>query len=137
MITAEQDWILQNIRNKMKESDTKVEVLGKYLEISGSEVSKILHGQRKNYFHYLPKIADFFRISFHELVQPSNHVQNNYGNIQSHGIGYLSTQQFSNDSSINSSELYERIISEMKDKIALLQDLLETERAGKQASKGQ
>lgn len=87
---AEKDWILENIRQILRDTGIKEEYLAGHLGISQGELSKILSGQRKDYPKYLPQIAESLKVSFHRLVLPPGVVQNNFGPIAAHGIGQVS-----------------------------------------------
>lgn len=79
LAVMENDWILRNIRTMMKDKDLKMENFSRDIGISVGEFSKILNGQRKNYYDHLPKMAELLGVSFHELVkQDSTIIQNNH-----------------------------------------------------------
>ncbi len=81
------DWILENIRNIMHEKHIKVENISSAIGISNGELSKILNGERKDYFKHLPNIAKVLEVSFHQLVTPQNgNVFNNHGSIDTIGV---------------------------------------------------
>ena len=62
------DWILENIRILMKEKGIKVENLFPAIGISQGELSKILSGQRSDYFKHLPNFAIALGVTYHQLV---------------------------------------------------------------------
>jgi DNA-binding Xre family transcriptional regulator len=108
----EKDWILDNIKRVLAEKQIKVETVSNEIGISKGEFSKILSGQRKDYFKYLPQIAESIETTFHELVTPPHIVQNNHvDEVNANGVGNAGNvyQQ-------NNIELYERIISECEEK---------------------
>lgn len=73
------DWILDNIKKIIREKNLKVENVSKAVGISSGEFSKIINGQRINYYEHLPKIAEVCGVTFHELVkQESSVIQNNH-----------------------------------------------------------
>ena len=65
----ENDWILPKIKKIIKERQTKIEHIAKSIGVSNGEFSKILNGERLNYFKHIPAIADYFNLSFLELVK--------------------------------------------------------------------
>ena len=65
----ENDWILPKIKKLIREKQTKLEILAKFIGISQGEFSKILNGERLNYYKHIPAIADYFNLSFLELVK--------------------------------------------------------------------
>ena len=107
----QKDWILDNIKRILAEKQIKVETVSNEIGISKGEFSKILSGQRKEYFKYLPQIAESIQITFHELVTPTQIIQNNHGEINNNENGNAS-----NDYQQNNIELYERIIKETLEK---------------------
>ncbi len=70
----ENDWILPKIKKLIKEKQTKLEILAKFIGISQGELSKILSGERLNYYKYIPAIADYFEIPFLSLVCNENNI---------------------------------------------------------------
>ena len=82
------DWILENIRTLMKEKSIKVENFSTAIGISKGELSKILNGERKDYYRYLPDMANELKVSFHNLVSPQNgQVFYNHGSIDNNSVG--------------------------------------------------
>jgi transcriptional regulator with XRE-family HTH domain len=67
------DWILNNIKGILKEKALKVETVSSEIGISKGEFSKILSGEREQYFKYLPQISQSLGVSFHQLVTPPPH----------------------------------------------------------------
>ena len=65
----ENDWILPKIKKIIKERQTKIEHIAKSIGVSNGEFSKILNGERLNYYKHIPAIADYFNLSFLELVK--------------------------------------------------------------------
>jgi hypothetical protein len=70
----ENDWILPKIKKIIKERQTKIEHISKSIEISNGEFSKILNGERLNYYKHIPAIADYFEIPFLSLVSNENNI---------------------------------------------------------------
>jgi transcriptional regulator with XRE-family HTH domain len=70
----ENDWILPKIKILIRENQTKLEILAKFIGISQGELSKILNGERLNYYKYIPTIADYFEIPFLSLVCNENNI---------------------------------------------------------------
>lgn len=64
------DWILKKIKSLLKEKEIKMENFSKEIGISVGEFSKILSGERANYFKHLPQIALSLDVDFHDLVAP-------------------------------------------------------------------
>lgn|GEM_PF-2332174 len=89
MQNIENEWIIENIRTLLKEKEVKVENISREIGISQGEFSKIINGQRKDYFKYLPQITESLGVSYHRLVIPAQVVQTNYGNINDHGNGMI------------------------------------------------
>jgi transcriptional regulator with XRE-family HTH domain len=86
----EKDWILENVKNIIAEKQLKVENISNAIGISKGEFSKILNGQRKDYFKYLPLLAENLGVSFHQLVknEPKYNQVNNHqkGGTSFHNI---------------------------------------------------
>ena len=70
----ENDWILPKIKILIREKQTKLEIWAKFIDISQGELSKILNGERLNYYKYIPAIADYFEIPFLSLVCNENKI---------------------------------------------------------------
>jgi transcriptional regulator with XRE-family HTH domain len=70
----ENDWILPKIKKLIREKHTKLEILAKFIGISQGEFSKILKGERLNYYKHIPAIADYFEIPFLSLVCNENNI---------------------------------------------------------------
>ena len=68
-MNIENDWILPKIKKIIKERQTKIVHIAKSIGISNGEFSKILNGERLNYYKHIPAIADYFNLSFLELVK--------------------------------------------------------------------
>ncbi len=108
------DWILDNIRNIMKEKSIKVENLATSIGNSKGELSKILNGERKDYFKYLPDIAKGLNVSFHNLVSPQNE------NINDNGVGQAHILE-QKDESIKNLLLAKDLIIDGKNEILAIQ----------------
>ncbi len=126
-MTLEKDWILENIKKKLNEKQVKVETISKEIGISKGEFSKILSGQRKDYYKYLPQIAAFFGVTFHQLVTPDQVILNNYGEVKEQSQGNVAHLNITTDK-----VLYERLIEECKNKDKTKDELIQVEREAKE-----
>jgi transcriptional regulator with XRE-family HTH domain len=102
---TKKDFILENIKDIMKNKSIKVETVSTGIGISKGEFSKILSGERENYFKHLPQIAHSLGVSFHELVTPKSVVQNNHGEVKENSIGNASNTQIRHHGNV---DLYEK-----------------------------
>jgi transcriptional regulator with XRE-family HTH domain len=64
------DWILHNILRIRKLKGKQGPEMAKELGIVQGTYSKLENGKIKDYFEYLPKIAQVLGVSFHELINP-------------------------------------------------------------------
>lgn len=130
----ENDWILANIKKTMKEKGVKSATISKAIGISEGEFSKILNGQRIDYYDYLPKIANFFGISYHQLVkQDSNIIQNNHN--QEGGTAIANSN---GPDQVYVDKLFNQCDETIKSKdktIKTLEDLYQTEKDAKDSLK--
>ena len=93
------DWILDNIRNVIAQKGIKLESLSTSIGITQGELSKILNGERKDYFKHLSSIAKELHVSVHYLVMPQNgNVYSNYGNITDYGVGQALNKEHNDES---------------------------------------
>ena len=63
------DWILSNILKLRILKNKQGPEIAKELGIAQGTYSKLENGKIKNYFDYLPKIANALGVSFHDLVK--------------------------------------------------------------------
>ncbi|MDP2176718.1 MAG: helix-turn-helix transcriptional regulator [Bacteroidota bacterium] len=69
--TKSTDWILENIVKIRKLKNKQGPEMAKALGIAQGTYSKLENGKIKDYYEYLPKIAQILGVSFHELVSPN------------------------------------------------------------------
>ena len=117
--TKSTDWILENIVKIRKLKNKQGPEMAKALGIAQGTYSKLENGKIKDYYEYLPKIAQVLGVSFHELFSPNGVVQNNYGSIESKGIGLV------NHVNIYEDRLADKVIAQLEDTIKILKELNE------------
>jgi transcriptional regulator with XRE-family HTH domain len=121
-MNIENDWILAKIKKIIKERQTKIEHIAKSIGISNGEFSKILNGERLNYFKHIPAIADYFNLSFLELVK--NDLPNHFNSPTSEN-----SEVFLLDNYITQCK---ETISSKDANIKTLDDLVKSEREAKE-----
>ncbi len=121
-MNIENDWILPKIKKIIKERQTKIEHIAKSIGISNGEFSKILNGERLNYFKHIPAIADYFNLSFLELVK--NDLPNHFNTPTSEN-----SEVFLLDNYITQCK---ETISSKDANIKTLDDLVKSEREAKE-----
>ena len=65
------DWILHNILRLRKLKGKQGPEMARELGIVQGTYSKLENGKIKDYYEYLPKIAQILGVSFHELINPT------------------------------------------------------------------
>lgn len=121
-MNIENDWILPKIKKIIKERQTKIVHIAKSIGISNGEFSKILNGERLNYFKHIPAIADYFNLSFLELVK--NDLPNHFNTTTSEN-----SEVFLLDNYITQCK---ETISSKDANIKTLDDLVKSEREAKE-----
>ncbi len=121
-MNIENDWILPKIKKIIKERQTKIVHIAKSIGISNGEFSKILNGERLNYYKHIPAIADYFNLSFLELVK--NDLPNHFNTTTSEN-----SEVFLLDNYITQCK---ETISSKDANIKTLDDLVKSEREAKE-----
>lgn len=121
-MNIENDWILPKIKKIIKERQTKIVHISKSIGISNGEFSKILNGERLNYYKHIPAIADYFNLSFLELVK--NDLPNHFNSPTSEN-----SEVFLLDNYITQCK---ETISSKDANIKTLDDLVKSEREAKE-----
>lgn len=121
-MNIENDWILPKIKKIIKERQTKIVHIAKSIGISNGEFSKILNGERLNYYKHIPAIADYFNLSFLELVK--NDLPNHFNSPTSEN-----SEVFLLDNYITQCK---ETISSKDANIKTLDDLVKSEREAKE-----
>jgi transcriptional regulator with XRE-family HTH domain len=121
-MNIENDWILPKIKKIIKERQTKIVHIAKSIGISNGEFSKILNGERLNYYKHIPAIADYFNLSFLELVK--NDLPNHFNTPTSEN-----SEVFLIDNYITQCK---ETISSKDANIKTLDDLVKSEREAKE-----
>ena len=121
-MNIENDWILPKIKKIIKERQTKIVHIAKSIGISNGEFSKILNGERLNYYKHIPAIADYFNLSFLELVK--NDLPNHFNSPT-----YENSEVFLLDNYITQCK---ETISSKDANIKTLDDLVKSEREAKE-----
>ena len=120
----ENDQILPKIKKLIREKQTKVENLAKFIGISQGELSKILNGERLNYYKHIPAIAEYFNIPFLSFVKE------NSSNL---AIKNLSISQHPDYHLLNGNIIqFEEIIKAKEANIKTLEELVISEREAKE-----
>lgn len=109
----------------MKEKSIKVETVSTEIGISKGEFSKILSGEREQYYKHLPLIAQSLGVSFHELVTPKGIVQNNHGEVKENSVGNASNTQIHH---YGNKELFDRMFSVCEDRNIANQKIIELQK---------
>jgi len=122
---TKKDWILENIKDIMKEKSIKVETVSTEIGISKGEFSKILSGEREQYYKHLPLIAQSLGVSFHSLVTPKGLVQNNHGEVKENSVGNASNTQIHHH---GNKDLYERMFAVCEDRNVANQKIIELQK---------
>ncbi len=126
----ENDWILSNIKKIIKEKNLKLENVSNDIGKSTGEFSKILNGERKNYFSDLPKIAQALDVDFHTLVkQDSTVIQNNHHQEGGTAIANNINDQKYIDKLVNQCQ---HTIESKEATIKTLEDLVKNEKEAKE-----
>ena len=121
-MNIENDWILPKIKKIIKQRQTKIVHIAKSIGISNGEFSKILNGERLNYYKHIPAIADYFNLSFLELVK--NDLPNHFNSPTSEN-----SEVFLLDNYITQCK---ETISSKDANIKTLDDLVKSEREAKE-----
>ena len=120
----ENDWILPKIKKLIREKQTKVENLAKFIGISQGELSKILNGERLNYYKHIPAIAEYFNIPFLSFAKEDS------SNL---AIKNLSISQHPDYHLLNGNIIqFEEIIKAKEANIKTLEELVISEREAKE-----
>jgi transcriptional regulator with XRE-family HTH domain len=77
-MNRKKDWIIENIHSFMKDKGMKLDTISSTIGISHGEFSKILKGEREQYYKHLPQIAHVLGVTYHDLVkQNTSTIQDN------------------------------------------------------------
>jgi transcriptional regulator with XRE-family HTH domain len=120
----EYDWILLKIKKIIKERQTKIEHIAKSIGVSNGEFSKILNGERLNYYKHIPAIAEYFNIPFLSFVKEDS---SNLA-IKNQSISQHPDYQLLNGNIIQ----FEEIIKAKEANIKTLEELVISEREAKE-----
>lgn len=120
----ENDWILPKIKKLVKEKQIKIEHIAKTIGISNGEFSKILNGERRNYYKYLPAIAEYFDIPFLNIVKED---------IENSELNNKSISQHPDYPLLKGNIVqFEETIKAKEASIKILEDLVKAEREAKE-----
>lgn len=74
--------IIENIKHEIKIQNLKLDFIAKSLGISIGEFSKILSGERKNFYKYLFAISNILNVEFMKLFYNKEHKMAEQFNLQ-------------------------------------------------------